>query len=156
MMLIAKFAALIDEWAGLRQQPERAAGRLVDGVGEHLGRGLVAHQPAAGEVVDVDGLALFVGDHEAGGELAGPGAGDVLGRRPAEQPGRRLVGVDRAALVVIDRHRLREAVEDAVQARSRGPQVADQPRVGQHQRDPPGHDREELQVLLRRRRRSSS
>jgi len=140
-------AALVLEQRGLREQPVRLAGRLVDAPGEQLRGRLASDEPAAREVVRADRVAVLLGDHEVGRELAGAGGGDLVGRVAAEQPDRRGVGVDRPALVVVDRDGLGEAVEDAVEAGLRGAQVGDEAGVGEDERDAPGNDPEEGQVV---------
>ena len=111
------------------------------------GAGSPAHEPAARQVLDLDRRPVLLGDHEAGGELARTGGGDLVGRVAAEQPRGGRVGVDRLALVVVDGDGLGERAEDAVEPRAGGAQVGDQPGVGEHERDAAGEDLEEREIV---------
>ena len=95
------------------------AGLEVDAARERRLGVLAEHGAATGKLVDGDRRPVLAGHLEARRDRAGRRGEQLADRARAEQAHRRVVGVDRLAALVVDRHRLRERAEHDVEPLAR-------------------------------------
>jgi hypothetical protein len=133
----------------LGQRPALLAGALVDGARERRRRGAAREGVAAGQLREVEGLAVLVEDDEALEQLAHRRGEDLIRRCAAEHLCRCLVDVDEAAVGRLHGDRRGEVGEHRLELALGPAQLGEETRVVEGERGAAGDLGGQLDVVLR-------